>query len=91
MSQQGLRQASYRAIGSTAGTHNGDAMAAMAAELTAHSQAVPATFNGRTIAWLQLRLGSSKTSISDLGAEWAAAESADKMSSIGSFDPTPGP
>ena len=86
--QQGLRQASFRAIGSTAGAYEGDAMAAMAAELTAAELDVPTTFNGLVIAWLQYRLNSSRSNVNDLLAAWAEAEGADKVSAIGSFDAT---
>lgn len=85
--QQGLRHASWRAISGTAGPYNSDAMAAMRAELEAASLPVPATFNGRMRAWLRHRLGSSKTNLNDLLAEWAADEGADP-GTVGSFDPS---
>jgi hypothetical protein len=56
MSQQGLRQASFQAIGGTTGSHNEDAYAAFEAEAT-----VPAgtPINGAFILWLQARVGGS--------------------------------
>jgi hypothetical protein len=66
-------------------------MAAMAAELTAHEIPVPASFNGRKLAWLQLRLTSVNPSLAGLMAEFAAAEGATNWSGVGSFDPFPEP
>jgi hypothetical protein len=43
---QGDRQASFRTIGGTATSYNGDSMAAMAVELEAAELSVPTTFNG---------------------------------------------
>ena len=88
MSQQGLRQASFRAIHAGTGRdYNGDAMAAMRVELEAAEVAVPADLNGRTIAWLQLRLESTDQNLPGLMAAFAAANGADKWSSLGAFDP----
>ena len=89
MSQQGLRQASFRTIhGGDGLTYNGDAMAAMEAEILADDAEadVASTYNGRFIQWLQLRLSSSNTSLPGLAAEFAADVGADKWSSVGSFD-----
>lgn len=85
--RQALRQASYRAIGGTVSTYSGDAMAAMAAELEAAEIAVPATFNGRQIAWLQLRTGSSSNNINMLMQQFAEDNGAYNWSSMGTFDP----
>ena len=85
MSQQGLRQASFRDIGGTASTYEDDARAAFEAEATIPAGA---TFNEAMMLWLQERLGSSAANINDLLAEWAAAEGAANASSIGSFDPS---
>jgi hypothetical protein len=87
--QQGLRHAAFRAISGTAGTFAGDQMAAMKTELEAHSITVPPDFNGRLIAWLQLRLDSSNSDLNGLLVEWARAEGVDQADAIGSFDPTP--
>ena len=86
MSQQGLRQASFRAIGSTTLDYNGDARAAFEAEAT-----IPAgtDFNGAFILWLQTRLSSVDTSLPNLMQAFAVAEGATNWSSVGSFDPLP--
>jgi hypothetical protein len=85
MSQQGLRQASFRAIhGGDGLTYNGDAYAAFEAEAT-----IPAgtPFNGAFILWLQARLTSSDTNLQGLMQEFAEGEGAHNWSSLGSFDP----
>ena len=74
MSYQANLQESFRAISSTTLDLNGDAMAAMDAELTAAEATVPADFNSRLHAWLQLRLSSSNTNLPGLLAEFRAAE-----------------
>ena len=84
--QQGNRQASFRAIGSTT-THNGDAVAAMAVELEAAELTVPTTYNGWMIAWLQARAGSSSASLPGLQALFAEQQGAHNWSSVGAFDP----
>jgi hypothetical protein len=91
MSTQGDRQASWRTISGTSTTYAGDQMAAMATELEAHSLPVPDTIAGRMVAWLQLRLGSSDDNLNNLLVAWAESEGAYNSSSIGSFEPTPGP
>ena len=82
--QQGLRQASFRAIGGTAGTYNGDSRAAFEAEAT-----VPAgsTYNEAWLLWLQARLGSSEENLPGLMHAFAVANGAHNWSSLGSFDP----
>jgi hypothetical protein len=87
--QQGLRQASFRAIGGTTGTYDGDAMAAIATELEAAEIAVPPDYNGRLIAWLQLRLSSSDPGLNGLMQAFAEAHDAFNWASLGSFDPLP--
>lgn len=82
--QQGLKQASFRAIGGTATTIAGDMMAAFAAEAT-----LPAgvTFNGAFIAWLRERTSSSDGSLNGLAQQFAEDEGAHNFASLGSFDP----
>lgn len=80
---QSTMQTSFRAIGSTTAGWNADALAAMAVELEAAELDVPASINGRLIAWLQLRLSSSATDLRGLWAEFRAAEP------DGAFDPLP--
>src|SRR5690606_34234041 len=88
MSQQGLRQASFRAIHAGDGlTYNGDLMAAARVELTAADADVPASLNGRLLAWAKLRTGSMDGSLPGLLAGVAADEGADRWTSLGSFDP----
>jgi hypothetical protein len=89
VSQQGLRQASFRAIHGESGDrpYNADAMLAMKTELEAASITVPDTYNGRLLAWLQLRLDSTNPNLSGLMAGFAAANGADNWSALGSFDP----
>ena len=82
--QQGLRQASARAIAGTALTYNGDMRAMFEAEATIPAGA---TYNGAMILWLQARLSSSDTNLPGLMAAFAAAEGAHGWSSLGSFDP----
>lgn len=85
MSQQGLRQESFRAIhGGDPLSYNGDARAAFETEATVPAGA---TYNGAFILWLQARLTSENASLNGLMAEFAAAEGADKWSSVGAFDP----
>jgi hypothetical protein len=85
--QQGLRHASFRAIGGTAGTYEGDARAAFEVEAT-----IPAgsTFNEAFILWLQARLGSTDTNLQDLMQAFAEQEGAHNWSCLGSFDPVSG-
>jgi hypothetical protein len=84
VSQQGLRQESFRAIGGTTGTYNEDARAAFEAEATVPAGA---TFNEAFILWLQARLSSADDNLPGLMQAFAEAEGADKWSSLGSFDP----
>ncbi|MGE0853305.1 MAG: hypothetical protein AB7O44_27460 [Hyphomicrobiaceae bacterium] len=88
MSQQGLRQASFRAIhGGDGLDYNGDMMAACRAELEAAEIDVPADINGRLLAWLQLRLTSEATNLPGLMAAFARAHGADNWSAVGRFYP----
>jgi hypothetical protein len=56
-------------------------------ELEAAELTVPTTFNGRMIAWLQLRLTSEDTSLPGLMAAFAEQQGATNWSSLGAFDP----
>jgi hypothetical protein len=84
---QADRQQSARDIAGTATTDSGDWMAAMATELEAAEITVPADFNGRLVAWLQLRTGESTDNLPGLMAAFAADQGATNFSSVGSFDP----
>ena len=83
--QQGLRQTSFRAIGGTAGTYNGDARAAFEAEATVPAGA---TFNGAFYAWLEVRLGLSNSgrTLDGLKTQFAILNGAHNWSSLGLFD-----
>ena len=83
---QERRHASFRAISGTSSTYEGDAMAAMALELEAAELPVPSTFNGRLLAWLQLRLSSSDDNLPNLMAAFAEAEGAHNWASVGTFE-----
>lgn len=84
MSQQGLRQSSFRAIGGTTGSLNEDMLAAFAAEAVIPAGA---SFNGAFILWLQARLSSADDSLPGLMQAFAEANGAHNWSSLGSFDP----
>jgi hypothetical protein len=82
MTQAGLRQASFRAIGGTAGSINEDMLAAFATE----APVPPGTsFNGAFILWLQARLESSETDLNSLMTAFAVANGATNWASLGSF------
>lgn len=81
MSQQSLRQASIRAVTSTALDYNGD----WSARFDAAS--IPAgDWNGRLLAWLNAKMGSSHASLPAAQAAFAAAQSTAPFSSIGTFN-----
>ena len=77
MSQQGLRQAAFRAESGTTGTYNEDMYAAISAY-------DGVTINEKIINWLQSALSSSSTNINDLQAEAAVFLGATSWSAIGS-------
>lgn len=80
--QQGLRQASFRAIGGTVGTYQGDSRAAFEAEATVPATA---TYNEAWLLWLQFRLSSTDQNLPGLMQEFAVANGAHNWSSLGSF------
>jgi hypothetical protein len=84
MSQQGLRQAVFRSIGSTAGTLEQDMLAAFAASVPSR---VVGTFDERFMLWLQDRLSSSDTNLAGLMQAYAASKGATNWSSLGTFTP----
>jgi hypothetical protein len=84
MTQQGRRQASARAIASSATSYDGDLRAMFEAEAVIPAGA---TFNSALLIWLQTRLGSSDTNLPGLMAEFAEAEIATNWSSVGHFGP----
>jgi hypothetical protein len=87
--QAGLRQASFRAIHGQAADrpYNADALLAMQTELELAELPVPSTYNGRMIAWLQLRLSSSDDNLPGLMQAFAEVNGATNWASLGSFSP----
>ena len=81
MSQQGLRQASFRTKAGTTLTYDGDLMACS----NAVTGATATNRNGAEIALLQNLLSSSKTDLAGLQAEYAASVGASNWSSVGTM------
>lgn len=82
MSQQGLRQESFRTIGGTTGTLEQDMLAAFAASDPVRDSG---TFNERFMLWLQDRLSSTDTNLLNLMQAFAESKSAHNWSSLGTF------
>lgn len=81
MSQQGLRQASVRAVTNTALDYNGDFHALFDAA------SIPAgDFNGRFLAWINNKLTQSYTNLPEALQALAIANGAINFSSMGTFD-----
>jgi hypothetical protein len=81
MSQQGLRQASVRTSTGTSLDYNGDWHALFDAAGIAAGD-----WNGRFLAWVNVKLGTSYADVPGAMAALAAANSATNFSSLGSFD-----
>jgi hypothetical protein len=81
MSQQGLRQASVRAVTGTTFDYNGDWHA-----LFTLAGIPDGDFNGRLLAWINLKLGASYSDLPAAMAALAAATGATNFSSMGTFD-----
>lgn len=80
MSQQGLRQASVRAVTGTSGTYDGDFHALF------DGQAIPAgDFDGRLLRWINLKLGVTYVSLPEAMQKLAEANGAANFSSLGTF------
>ena len=76
------KQASIRAVTSTTLDYNGDWSALFdAASITAGD------FNGRMLGWLNLRLGSTYTSLPEAQNAYAVAQGFTNWSAMGTFDP----
>ena len=76
------KQTSIRAVTGTALDYNGDWSALFdAASITAGD------FNGRQLAWLNLRLGSTYTSLPEAQNAYAVAQGFTNWSAMGTFDP----
>lgn len=78
------RHASFRAIGGTSGSYNEDAIAAMIIEGASGS-----TFEEIMISWLQIRLSSSKTNLTDLMNEFGVAEGFRNWNDMNTFSAAP--
>lgn len=81
MSQQGLRQASVRAVTGTALDYNGDFMS-----LFTLDGITTGDFNGRMLAWLNLRLEAAYDNLPGAMAAFATANGATNFSAVGTFD-----
>lgn len=81
MSNQGLRQASVRAITETESTYEGDFHALFdMAEISA------GTFNGRLLSWINLMLDESYTEINSAMSAFAIANNVSSWNELGTFD-----
>lgn len=80
MSQQGLRQASVRAVTSTTGTYEGDWHALFTVRGIAAGD-----FNGRMIAYVNNKLTASYNNVNDAMQALATNAGATNFSSMGTF------
>jgi hypothetical protein len=86
VSQQGDRQASVRAVTGTALTYEGDW------EALFDQAGIPAgPFNGRMLAWINLKLSAAHTELNGAMQALADANAAFNFSSMGTFDATTTP
>lgn len=81
MTQQGDRQASVRTVTGTSGTYDGDWSALFDAAGIAAGD-----FNGRLLAWINLKLATSYINVNDALQALATANAAFNFSSMGTFD-----
>jgi hypothetical protein len=79
-SNDGLRQGSIEAVTGTALTYNGDWEA-----LFDQAGIAPGPFNGRMLAWLNIQLSASYTSLPAAQEAFALSQGAPNWSSMGSF------
>jgi len=85
VTQQGARQASYRTLASvTAGTYDENVLAAAGATVAGGVDGL--TIAGAEIQLLQTLLGSSKTSLDGMRAEYAAAVGATSWGGVGTVE-----
>ena len=82
-SQQGLRQASVRAVTGTTLSYDGD----WAALFTAAGIAA-GNWNGRLLQWINIKLGTAYTGVVTAMAAFATNQNATNFSAIGTFDAT---
>lgn len=85
MSQQGLRQASVRAVTGTAETYEGDWHA-----LFDQAEIPPGDFNGRMLQWVNLKLETAFGHLGEAMHALALAYGAFNFSSLGTFDASTG-
>lgn len=83
--QQGLRQASVRAVTGTTLDYNGDWMALFDAAGIALGP-----FDGRLLAWINLKLTAAYTELNGAMQALAAANGAFNFSSLGTFSASTG-
>jgi hypothetical protein len=81
MSQQGLRQASVRAVTGTTLDYNGDWSALFTAAGIAAGD-----WNGRLLGWINLKLSASHAGLPAAQAAFAASVGATTWSAIGTFN-----
>lgn len=92
MSQQGLRQASVRAVTGSAETYEGDwhRLFTLSGITTGNTDATgvfrPATFDERFLLWINFRLSRTFTNLPEAMQAFAAAAGAFNWSSLGTFD-----
>lgn len=81
MSQQGLQQASVRAVTGTAGTYEGDWHALFDLD------SIPVgDFDARLLAWINYYLGAAYTNLPEAMQAFATAQGAFNWSSMGTFN-----
>lgn len=78
---QELRQASFRVIGSTAGPYEQDILAAIAVE----DATITGTFNERLLRWLNGRLLVTHTSLPAAMQAFAVSKGVNNWDSLGTF------
>ncbi len=82
--QQGLRQASVRAVTGTNLGYNGDFMS-----LFAQAGITSGDFNGQMLAWINLLLGTTYDNLPGAMAAFAIANNATNFASVGTFNADP--
>lgn len=83
MSQQGLRQASVRAVTGTTETYEGDWHA-----LFDQAGIADGMFDERLLRWINLKLTAEYTDVNEAMQALATSEGAYNFSSLGTFDAT---
>lgn len=97
MSQQGLRQASIRAVTGSAETYEGDwhrlfdlAGISAGSENLVTGAFEPLSFNERMLLWINLKLSAAYSFLAEAQQALADANSAWNFSSLGTFDASTG-